>query len=143
MGKIATHQATVIVAGAASAHALVSAEPLSFWGGYDPESGKIIDHHHPLAGMTAARRVLVIPSGRGSCSGSGTVFEAIRNDEAPAAIVLGAIDPIIALGAILADELYGNRLPVVVADLRQLQIKTGDLVTIASGGTMTIQGTEL
>jgi len=129
-----------IVAGHASALSLVSSEPLSFWGGYDPETGEIIDRHHPLSGLIAAGRVLVIPSGRGSCSGSGTLLEAIHNGQAPAAIVLGSIDPIIGLGAILAEELYGDRLPVVVySDFDRLQIETGDLVTITAGGVMTIR----
>jgi predicted aconitase with swiveling domain len=129
-----------IVAGEANATALVSTEPLSFWGGYNPDTGEIIDRHHPLSGMIAAGRVLVIPSGRGSCSGSGTLLEAIHNGNAPAAIVLGSVDPIIGLGAILGDELYGDRLPVVVvSDLDQYQIRTGDTVTIAADGTMTIQ----
>lgn len=130
-----------IVAGNADATALVSSEPLSFWGGYDPDSGEIIDRHHPLSGMVATGRVLVIPSGRGSCSGSGTLLEAIHNGNAPAAIVLGSIDPIIALGAILGEELYGTRLPVVVlSDLERCQIKTGDAVALAADGMMTIRG---
>src|SRR4051812_3711156 len=129
-----------IVAGHASALSLVSSEPLSFWGGDDPDTGEIIDRHHPLSGLIAAGRVLVIPSGRGSCSGSGTLLEAIHNGQAPAAIVLGSIDPIIGLGAILAEELYGDRLPVVVySDFDRLQIETGDLVTITAGGVMTIR----
>jgi predicted aconitase with swiveling domain len=131
-----------IVAGDATARALVSSEPLSFWGGYDPDTGEIVDRHHPLSGMVAAGRVLVIPSGRGSCSGSGTLLEAIHNGSAPAAIVLGSVDPIIGLGAILGDELYGHRLPVVVSDLDSCQIKTGDFVTITVDGTLTIRAGE-
>lgn len=135
-----TVQGQPIVAGRASAVALASGEPLSFWGGYDPDTGEIIDRHHPLSGSIAAGRVLVIPSGRGSCSGSGTLLEAIHNGNAPAAIVLGTVDPIIGLGAILGDELHGHQVPVVVVpDLRRIQIETGDLVTITADGMVTIQ----
>ena len=135
-----TFKGDSIVAGDATARALVSSEPLSFWGGYDPETGEIIDRHHPLSGTVAAGRVLVIPSGRGSCSGSGTLLEAIHNGNAPAAIVLGLVDPIIGLGAILGEELYGYRLPVVVvSDLDDCQIKTGDTVTIKVDGTLMIE----
>jgi len=131
---------TCIVAGDVAATVLASSEPLSFWGGYDPDSGEIIDRHHPLSGMVATGRVLVIPSGRGSCSGSGTLLEAIHNGNAPAAIILGAIDPIIALGAILGEELYGVRLPVVVVSaLERYQIRTGDAITLAADGMMTIR----
>jgi cis-L-3-hydroxyproline dehydratase len=139
MGMMTTLFATSIVSGDAAATALASSEPLSFWGGYDPDSGEIIDRHHSLSGMVATGRVLVIPSGRGSCSGSGTLLEAIHNGNAPAAIVLGTIDPIIALGAILGEELYGIRLPVVIlSELERCQIKTGDIVTLAADGRMTI-----
>lgn len=135
-----TLHAKSIVAGDAAATALVSSAPLSFWGGYDPDSGEIIDRYHPLSGRVATGRVLVIPSGRGSCSGSGTLLEAIHNGNAPAAIVLGSIDPIIALGAILGEELYGIRLPVVVVqDFERRQIKTGDAVTLSADGMMTIR----
>jgi predicted aconitase with swiveling domain len=140
VGKVTTIHGDPIVTGDATARALVSSVPLSFWGGYDPDTGEIIDRHHPLSGMVAAGRVLVIPSGRGSCSGSGTLLEAIHNCNAPAAIVLGSVDPIIGLGAILGEELYGNRIPVVViSDLDGCQIKTGDSVTITGDGTVTIQ----
>ncbi|MFN8425100.1 MAG: hypothetical protein U0X87_02420 [Anaerolineales bacterium] len=33
--------------------ALVSREPLSFWGGYDWKTGEIIDRRHPLSGEIA------------------------------------------------------------------------------------------
>ncbi len=140
MARRITVKVQSIIAGSASAAALVSTEPLSFWGGYDPDRGDIIDRHHPLKGMKAAGRILVIPAGRGSCSGSGTLLEAIQNRMAPAAIVLGTIDPIIGLGAVLGEELYGIRLPVVVAtDHDRGLIMPGDIVTITPDGTMTIE----
>jgi predicted aconitase with swiveling domain len=141
VGKLVTISAQPVVAGFATAPALVSEEPLSFWGGFDPDRGVIIDRHHPLEGMNAAGHTLVIPAGRGSCSGSGTLLEAIRNATAPAAIVLGTVDPIIGLGAVLGEELYGIRLPVVVvSDADRSLIETGDIVTIANNGTITICG---
>jgi len=58
--------ATPIIPGAASGRALVSSEPLSFWGGYDYHTGEIIDRRHPLSGQIAAGRVLCLPFSRGS-----------------------------------------------------------------------------
>jgi len=140
VGTIVRIYGQPIVTGAACAPALVSTEPLSFWGGYDPDTGEIIDRHHSLFGVSASGRVLVIPSGRGSCSGSGTLLEAIRNGCAPAAIILGTVDPIIGLGAILGEELYGDRLPVViVTDFDHCQIKTGDIVSITTQGAISVQ----
>lgn len=104
----------ILAPGAAAGPVLVLDEPLSFWGGADPETGTIIDTHHPQLGASFAGRVLVMPAGRGSSSSSTVFAESIRNGVGPAAIVLGHADPILALGAFVADELYGRRVPVVV-----------------------------
>jgi predicted aconitase with swiveling domain len=89
-------------------------EPLSFWGGLDSETGLIIDRRHPQVGANLAGVILVMERGRGSSSGSSVLAEAIRNGTAPAAIVMAADDEIVALGAIVADEIYQIRAPVVV-----------------------------
>jgi predicted aconitase with swiveling domain len=102
-----------LVAGQATGTALVLEEPLSFWGGLDPATGELIDTHHPQRGASLTGRVLVMPSGRGSSSSSYVLAEAIRTGTAPAAIVLLEPDGIVALGAIIARELYGIAVPVV------------------------------
>ena len=99
--------------GKASGVALLLGEPLSLWGGLDPASGRLIDTHHPQLGALLTLRVLVMPSGRGSSSSSCVLAESIRAGTAPAAILLREPDAIVALGAIVAGELYGTRVPVV------------------------------
>ena len=108
--------ARTLVAGEAIGEVLVLTEPLSFWGGIDPASGDIVDVHHPQRGANVAGSILVMPAGRGSSSSSSVLAEAIRAETAPAAIVLLEPDPIVALGAIVARELYGVTIPVVVTD---------------------------
>jgi predicted aconitase with swiveling domain len=108
--------ARTLVAGTATGEVIVLTEPLSFWGGIDPASGDIIDVHHPQRGTNMAGRILVMPGGRGSSSSSSVLAEAIRIGTAPAAIVLLEPDPIVALGAIVAREIYGVTIPVVVTD---------------------------
>jgi predicted aconitase with swiveling domain len=103
----------VLVAGEATGNALVLEEPLSFWGGLDPTTGRLVDPHHPQRGALLTGRILVMPAGRGSSSSSSVLAEAIRLGTASAAIVLGEPDPIVAIGAIVARELYGVALPVV------------------------------
>jgi len=88
--------------------------PLSFWGGTD-EQGRIVDAHHPQCGALLAGRILLMPSGRGSSSSSSVLAEQIRTNTSPAAIILARPDPIIPLGALIANELYGLAIPVVVA----------------------------
>ncbi|MDH4116881.1 MAG: DUF126 domain-containing protein [Acidimicrobiia bacterium] len=106
----------VLVAGCASGPSFHLDEPLSFWGGLDAATGEIIDRRHPQAGEVVTGKVLVMAKGRGSSSGSSVLAEAIRAGTGPAAIVLGEPDEIVALGAIVAEELYGITVPVVVAD---------------------------
>ena len=88
---------TVIVPGRGQGQALVTDMPLSLWGGLDPTTGEVIDRHHPLCGERVSGRVLVLPHGRGSCSASGVLLEAIRNGTAPAGIITTRVDPIITL----------------------------------------------
>src|ERR671910_614931 len=117
-------EARALVAGTARGRALVLGEPLSFWGGVDPATGDIVDARHPQHGANVDGRILVMPSGRGSSSSSGVPAEATRAATAPAAIVLAEADPILALGAIVARELFGTTCPVVV--VAELALRTGD-----------------
>lgn len=103
-----------LVPGEAQGDVLALTEPLSLWGGMDPGSGRVIDRHHPQVGASLAGRILLMPSGRGSSSASSVLAEAIRARTAPAGIVLREVDPIVALGALVAFELYGRACPVVV-----------------------------
>lgn len=102
--------------GCARGPVLVLDEPLSFWGGMDPQTGRIIDSRHPQLGAPLTGTVLVMSAGRGSSSSSSVLAEAVRLGTAPAAIVLAHVDVIVALGAMIPAELYEQHLPVVVAD---------------------------
>ena len=94
--------------------ALVLDQGLSLWGGMDPATGELIDGHHPQRGANLAGRVVVMPSGRGSSSSASVLAEAVRAGTAPAAILLREPDLILAIGAAVAEELYGVLVPVVV-----------------------------
>lgn len=102
-----------LVAGAAEGALLFADIGLSFWGGVDPYSGEIIDRHHPLSGEYLAGRVLAIPSGRGSCTGSSVLMELISNGHAPAALVLAEPDEILTLGVFVAQTIFERSLPVL------------------------------
>ncbi len=104
----------VLVAGAGAGPVLRLEEPLSFWGGVDPVTGRIIDQRHPRCGESVSGRVLVMPYGRGSSSSSSVLLEGVRLGTAPAAVVLRELDGILALGAAVARELYAKSPPVVV-----------------------------
>jgi predicted aconitase with swiveling domain len=121
----------VLVEGSATGPALVLDEPLSFWGGLDPSTGEIVEAGHPQRGEIVTGRILVMPSGRGSSSSAAVLAEAIRAGTAPAGIVLGEPDDIIAIGALVAAELYGTAIPVLVAtEEGYATIRDGDQVSL-------------
>ena len=111
---------------------LALGEPLSFWGGFDPHDGRVLDRNHPQHGAVLTGHVVTMAAGRGSSSSSSVLAEAIRLGTAPAALVLVEPDAIIALGALAAAELYGTRVPLVVLpDWRDLT--TGSRVQVVGG----------
>ena len=113
MSGISSLEGRSLVDGCASAPLLYAEVGLSFWGGVDPFSGEVIDRHHPLSGECLAGRVLAIPSGRGSCTGSSVLMELISNGHAPAALVLAEADEILTLGVLVAQTLFQRSLPVL------------------------------
>jgi uncharacterized protein len=120
-----------LVEGAVDGTALVLAEPLSFWGGLDPVTGEIVEANHPQRGAVVTSRIVVMPSGRGSSSSATILAESIRLGTAPAAIVLGEADEIVAVGTLVAAELYGAVMPVFVASPDAFAgIRDGDRISL-------------
>jgi len=134
-----TAEARCLLAADAAGEALVLDEPLSFWGGLDSSTGRIIDARHPQRGRNVSGRVLVMPAGRGSSSSSSVFAEAIRRGTGPAAVVLAEPDEIVVLGALVVQLLDGVACPVVVldgADYRRLG--TGDYVAMGADGRLAV-----
>lgn len=132
-------QAHPVIPGEAQGDALVSQEPISFWGGYDKNTGEIIDRRHPLSGQNAAGRVLVIPFSRGSSTGAAILLEAIKQDKAPAAILTTGIDTFFALASIVADEMYQSSIPIIALTPEDFaQLKTGQHIHIHPDGSLLI-----
>lgn len=125
-----------IAPGTAEGRALVLAEPLSLWGGLDPATGRIIDVRHPQHGRIVSGRILVMPAARGSSSSASVLAEAVRAGTAPAAIVLGEPDLILAIGAAVAEELYGVRLPIVVLPAAALGALVDDRELLVDGAVV-------
>jgi predicted aconitase with swiveling domain len=121
----------VIKAGRAEGEALVSPEPIGFFGGVDPETGVVVEAGHPLEGACVAGRVLVFPTGKGSTVGSYILYRLKKNGVAPAAIINAESEPIVAVGAIISE------IPMV--DGMEIgRIATGDWVLV-NGQTVTIR----
>lgn len=123
--------ADCLASGNARAEAVVLTRPLSLWGGFDLETGTVLDVHHPQAGELLAGRVLVMPGGRGSSSSSSILLEAARLAVHPCAIVLSQADPILVIGALLASDLYRVEIPVV-------KVRPDVLDTFSSGQILSV-----
>jgi hypothetical protein len=128
-----------VMPGEADGIALVSDEPLSFWGGYDWKTGEIIDRRHPLSGQIAAGKILCVPFTRGSSTTTAVLLEAIRAGTAPAAIITTATDFFFALASVVADEMYKKPLALVSVDEESFRgLKTGDRLKIERSGRIEI-----
>lgn len=133
-------QAKVLVAGEGSGQVLLLAEPLSLWGGLDPETGEIIDRRHPSAGQIVSGRVMALPVGRGSSSASSILLEAVRQGTAPAAIITAEPDPILALGAAVAREMYDTAPPVVTLEQEAYELlQDGQQATVTESGEILLR----
>ena len=120
-----------IVPGSAKGMALVSKEPLSFWGGYDWKTGEIIDRRHELSGEIAKDKILAIPFTRGSSTTTAVLLEAIRAKTAPAAIITTATDFFFALASVVADELYTQSIPLLaISESDFARLTTGDQIEL-------------
>ncbi|WP_421446287.1 aconitase X [Agrobacterium tumefaciens] len=117
----AVPQARSILPGAAEGVVIATTEALSFWGGVDPATGKVIDVHHPLHGVCLTGGLLFMPSSRGSCTGSGVLLDLILTGRAPSALVFCEAEDVLTLGALIASEMFGKPLPVLRLDAENFE----------------------
>lgn len=92
----------VIYQGKAEGDALVTSNPISFYGGVDPDSGKIIERDHELYGQSVKDRILVFPHGKGSTVGSYILYRLSKTGNAPRAIINEECETIVAVGVIIS-----------------------------------------
>ena len=102
-----------ILGGTANGPIIATTEALSFWGGVDPATGLIIDVHHPLQGTCITGAILLMPSSRGSCTGSGVLLDLSLTGRGPAALIFSDDEDVLTLGALIAAEMFGRNLPVL------------------------------
>jgi predicted aconitase with swiveling domain len=131
-------KARVLNAGAASGPVLTLTEPLSFWGGFDPKTGKIIDIHHPQRGTELKGVILLMAETRGSGTASGAIAEAIRRGTAPSAIITIEPDLNIAIGASVAEALYALNCPILAVTAEEFALLAKAVrLSVSVDGTIT------
>ena len=138
MGRVIHGEA--VVSGRAVGELLISQEPLSLWGGYNQQTGEIIDRRHPLSGEMAAGKVLAVPFTRGSSTTTAVLLEAMKSGAAPAALVSTDTDSFFALASIVADELYGRSIPVISIPTTEFQtLESGTFLQIFEDGRIELE----
>ena len=113
MEIIPNNGATIYVQNEVDSDIVVCNEGLSFWGGVDPDTGVIIDNHHPNCGEELSGKIVLMPTSRGSCSGSGVLLQLAQNGKAPAAIIFRESEDILTLGAMIAERLFNKKIAIL------------------------------
>ncbi len=116
-------QGRKVAKGKATGEAIVSSDGISFYGGVEPETGKVVEKGHPLEGQSITGKILVFPTGKGSTVGSYTLYQMKKLGTAPAAIVNKEIETIVAVGAIISEIPCVDQIDIE-------KIKTGDRVVV-------------
>ncbi len=125
-------KARIINKGTIEGEALVSKDPISFYGGVDPETGEIADQDNELNGVSIKDKILVFPYGKGSTVGPYTIYQLAKLGTGPRGIINEECETIIAVGCIISDIPAVDKIDIS-------KIKTGDKVRI-DGDTVTVQG---
>jgi len=111
----------LIYKGTAQGEALVTSQPISFYGGVDPNTGIVIEKGHELQGKSVKGKILVFPTGKGSTVGSYTLYRMKKNGTAPAGMVNKECETVVAVGAIISEIPCVDKIEIS-------KIKTGDKV---------------
>ena len=113
----------IISKGKGEGEALTTTQPISFYGGVDPDTGEVIEKGHELQGKTVKGKILVFPNGKGSTVGSYTLYRMKKNGTAPAAMINKECETIVAVGAIISEIPCVDKVDIS-------KIKTGDRVKV-------------
>jgi predicted aconitase with swiveling domain len=116
----------IISRGVAEGEALTTTQPISFYGGVDPETSEILEKGHELQGKRIKGKILVFPNGKGSTVGSYTLYRLKKGGVAPAGMINRECETVVAVGAIISE------IPCV-DEVDIAKIENGDLVRIEDG----------
>jgi hypothetical protein len=113
----------IIFKGKIKGEAIVTSQPVSFYGGVDPDSGILVEKGHELEGENIKGKILVFPTGKGSTVGSYTLYRMKKNNTAPVGMINKECETIVAVGAIISEIPCVDKIDVS-------KIKTGDIIEI-------------
>jgi len=113
----------MISPGKVEGEAVVSREPIGFYGGVDLKTGVVIEKGHPLEGRCIKDKILVFPCGKGSTVGSYVIYGIAKNGVGPKGIINSETETIVATGVILAGIACVDQVDID-------KIKDGDIVLL-------------
>ncbi len=116
----------LISKGKGKGDALATTQPISFYGGVDPNTGIVIEKGHELQGQSVKDKILVFPTGKGSTVGSYTLYRMKKNGTAPAGMINKECETVVAVGAIISEIPCVDKIDI-------LKIKTGTKVIVENG----------
>jgi predicted aconitase with swiveling domain len=122
----------IISKGTVQEEALATSQPISFYGGVDPNTGEVIEKGHELQGKSVKGKILVFPTGKGSTVGSYTLYRLKKNGVAPAGIINRECETVVAVGAIISEIPCVDKIDIS-------KIETGDLIRIENDVVTFIQ----
>jgi len=115
-----------IYPGKTEGEAIVSKDPIGFYGGIDASTGIVIEKGHELEGKCVKGKILVFPNGKGSTVGSYVIYGLKKNGVAPKAIINRETETIVATGVILAGIPCVDKINID-------EIKNGDRLVVDAG----------
>ena len=113
----------IISKGKGEGEALTTTQPISFYGGVDPDTGVVTEKGHQLQGISVRSKILVFPQGKGSTVGSYTLYRMKKNGVAPAGMINRECETVVAVGAIISEIPCVDKIDIS-------KIKSGDRVKI-------------
>lgn len=116
----------IVSKGKAKGDALVTNQPISFFGGVDLETGIVSEKGHELEGVCIKNKILVFPQGKGSTVGSYAIYRLKKSNLAPAGMINKECEPIVAVGAIISEIPMVDKIDIT-------RIKNGSVVEIDNG----------
>jgi uncharacterized protein len=120
----------IINKGIVEGEALVTKDPISFYGGVDPETGIITDKDNELDGVSIRGKILVFPYGKGSTVGPYTIYQLAKLGTGPLAMINEECETIVAVGCIISDLPAVDKIDIT-------KIKSGDKIRV-DADTITI-----
>ncbi|MBI1319732.1 MAG: DUF126 domain-containing protein [Candidatus Hydrogenedens sp.] len=134
-----TFPAKPILKGKAQGPALFTDRSVNFTAAFTkPENllwfkkAEVRDRHHPWFKENVKGKVLVIPAAIGSTHTGLVLLDLVRMKNGPAAIIVGAADPLLVSGVVLSEVWYDESIPIVECPIEPIAeaVKNGEVITV-------------